>query len=227
MSLNKILVLNFFTLFFIFCLSLQPCFSAEDWLNITISDFESTLEVLQGKCKAAPFLITNRYSETVYIIFRIDKPADMDVTSFPKFLATLNSGQTVAGNLNVCVNEYLENNTYNISFWIDTTTKVNESRVRSGEYILGVTVLNNPEITTTSTISETTTSQVTSTSTIYTPVTTTTMESFDISIDKPRIGNLPGGEKLATVVVIAIALILIMIPYITFIKDRKAKTGSS
>jgi len=241
MSLNKKLTLRFLVLFFVFCLFFQPC-SADDILNITISNFEPTLEVLQGKCNAAPFHITNRYTETVHIYYRVDSPSDMDITSYPKDYTQLAPGATVAGNLNVCVNEYFENDTYNIKFWLETLTKVNESRVRSDKRTLGVVVQHNPEITTTtSTISETTTtisettlisSQTISTipttpatTTVLRSPVTTTMEGFDISM--PKIGNLPGGEKLSTVGVIIIASILIMIPYITFIKGRKAKVKGS
>jgi len=237
MSLNKKLTLNFFVLFFVFCLFLQPGFSADDILNITISDLEPTLEVLQGECNAAPFHITNRYTESVHIYYRIDSPSDMEITSYPKDYTQLALGAMIAGNLNVCVNEYFENDTYNIKFWLETLTKVNESRVKSDKHTLGVLVLNNPEITTTtSTISETTTSTISETTIVggqvvttiptYTP-TTTTVKIFDIDIEKPKTENLPGGEKLATVVVIVIALVLIMIPYLTFVKGRKAKTKVS
>ena len=231
MTLTKKIIL-FFLLFFVFCSFSQPVFSADDILNITISDIEPTLEVLQGECNAAPFHITNRYTESVHIYYRIDSPSDMNITSYPKYLTQLESGARVAGNLNVCVNEYFENDTYNIKFWIETTTKVNDSRVKSDKHTLGIVVLNNPKLeitTTTTTISETTTtmSQIISTIPTYTPTSTTTVKSFDIDIDKPKIENLPGKEKLVTVVVIVIALILIMIPYITFIKGRKAKTGGS
>jgi len=236
MPLNERLTLNFFVLFFVFCLFSQPCF-AEDILNITISDLEPTLEVLQGECNAAPFHITNRYTESVHIYYRVDSPSDMDITPYPKDYTQLASGATVAGNLNFCVNEYFENETYNIKFWIETLTKVNESRVKSDKYTLGVVVLNNPEITTTTrTINETTTSTISEITTIrsqvittiptYTPV-TTTVRSFDIEIDKTKIKDLPGGDKLVTVVVIIIALVLIMIPYLTFVKGRKAKTKVS
>jgi len=235
MTLIEKLTLNFLLLFSVFCLFFQPCL-ADDILNITISDFEPTLEVLQGECEAAPFIITNRYTESVHIYYRVDMPSDMDITSYPKDYTQLSPGATIAGNLNVCINEYFETDTYDIKFWIETLTKVNDSRVKSGKYTLEVVVLDNPEITTTtSTISETTTSTiseittiispVTGITTIYTPVTTTTVRSFDIK--KPNIGNLPGGEKLATVAVIAIALILVTIPYLTFLKGRKAKTKES
>ena len=231
MSLNKKLTLNSLVLFFIFSLFFQPCFSADDILNITISDFEPTLEVLQGECKAAPFHITNRYNESVHIYYRIDKPSDMDITSYPKDYTQLASGATIAGNLNVCVNEYFENDTYNIKFWIETLTKVNESRVKSDKRTLGIVVLYNPDLeitTTTSTVSEITTisGQTISTIPVYTPITTTT-RGFNIDIGRPKIENLPGREKLATVLVIVIALILIMIPYFTFVRGRKRKTEGS
>lgn len=231
MPLNKKLTLNFLLLFSVFCLSFQPSF-AEDILNITISDFEPTLEVLQGRCEAAPFLIANRYTESVHIYYRIDKPSDMDITSYPKDYTQLAPGATIAGNLNVCVNEYFETDTYNIKFWIETLTKVNESRVKSDKYDLGIVVLNNPAIettTTTSTISETTTisGQVITTIRIYTPITTTTVRSFDIDIDEPKISTSPGRERLTIIVVIVIVSILIMIPYITFVRGRKRKTGGS
>jgi len=229
MSFNKKLSLNLLVLFFVFCLFSQPCF-ADDILNITISDLEPTLEILQGECKTAPFHITNRYTETVNIYYRIDAPSDMNITSYPKDYTLLAPGETVAGNLNVCVNEYFENDTYNINFWIETLTKVNDSRVKSDKYTLGIVVLNNPNIeitTTTSTISETTTirSQIISTIPIYTPVTTVTVKTVDIDIDigKPKTGYLIGRDKLVTVGVIIIALILIMMPYLTFMRSQKQK----
>ncbi len=220
MSLNKRLTLNFLILFFVFFLSSKSCF-ADEMLNITIFDLEPPLEVMQGECKAAPFHIINQYNESVLIYYMIEKPLNMDITSFPNKYTQVASGATIAGNLNVCVNESLEKNTYNVSFWVETLTKVGENRVKSDKYILGVKVLNNPEITTT-----TTTSNPSSTSTSTTSTsTTTTVKSFDISIEKPSIGNITGGEKLGTIVVIVIALVLIMIPYLTFIRGRKAKTG--
>jgi hypothetical protein len=227
MSLIKKLTLNFLLLFLVFCLFFKPCLSA-DILNITISDLSPTLEVLQGKCRAAPFYITNLYNETVNIYYRIDKPSDMNITSYPKDYTLLTSGETIAGNLNVCVNEYFENDTYNIKFWIDTFTKVNESRVKSDKYTLGIVVLNNPNLknaTTTSIASETTTtkSQVISTIPVYTPITSTTIRNIDININvnKPKNEFLLGKEKLATVAIIIIALVLIMLPYLTFMKSQK------
>jgi hypothetical protein len=230
MSLIKKLTINFLILFFLFCLFFQPCFSAEDILDIKIFDLEPILEVLQGECKASPFHITNLYNDSVHIYYRVDAPSDMDITSYPKDYTLLASGTMIAGNLNVCVNEYFENDTYNIKFWIETLTKVNESRVKSDKYTLSIVVLNNPNIeitTTTTSISETTTikNQVISTIPIYTPITTTTVRKIDINIDadRPKTGDLFSREKLGTVVVIIIALILIMIPYLTFIKSQKSK----
>jgi len=229
MSLIKKSTLNFLVLFFVFCLFFQVCF-ADDILNITIYDLEPTLEVLQGECKAAPFHITNRYTESVHIYYRIDKPSDMDIKSYPKDYTLLSPGETIAGNLNVCVNEYFENDTYNIKFWLETLTKVNDSRVKSDKYNLDIVVLNNPNLeitTTTITISETSTtrSYVISTIPIYTPITTTTVRSIDVNIDinRPKTGNLLGRERLMTIGVIIIALILIMMPYFTFMRSQKRK----
>jgi len=233
MSLIRKITLNFLILFFVFCLFNQPCFAA-DLLNITITKFNPTLEVLQGACKAAPFHITNRYTESVHIYYRIDKPSDMDITSYPKDYTLLSPGASVAGNLNVCVDEYFVNDTYNIKFWLETLTKVNESRVKSDKYTLEIVVLNNPDIeitTTTSTISETTTtrSQVIRTIPIYTPETTTRVRNIEINIDidRSKSGNLFDREKLVLVGVIVIALILIMIPYLTFIKSQRRKKNES
>jgi hypothetical protein len=228
MCLNKKITLNFLLLFLVFCLFFQPCFSA-DILNITITELEPTLEVLQGKCGTTPFHITNLYNETVNMYFRIDKPSDMNITSYPNDYTLLASWETTAGNLNICVNEYFESDTYDIKFWIETFTKVNESRVKSDKYTLSIVVLNNPNIstTTTSTIIETTTikSQYTNTIPVYNPVVTTTIRNIDINmnIKKSKTGNFFEREKLVTVVVIIIALILIMIPYFTFIQSQKSK----
>jgi hypothetical protein len=233
-SIKKIT--NFLLLFLVFCLFFQECFSADDILDIKITDFEPSIEILQGKCKTAPFRIANLYNESVNIYYRIDKPSDMNITSYPKDYTLLTPGERIAGNLNICVNEYFENDTYNIKFWIETLTKVNESRVKSDKYTLGVTVLNNPDlknVTTTSIITETTTTkrQIISTIPVYTPaVTSTIMANLNISVDinkSKTSGILLGKEKLVTMVVIVIALILILIPYLTFIRSQKSKKMNS
>ena len=237
MSLSKKIVL-FHVSFFVFCSFFQPCFSTEDILVIEIYDLEPSLEILQGKCKSHPFEIYNAYNESILIYYIIDNPSDMDITSVPDENTLLESGATTDGILYICVDEHFSEDTYNINFWIGTWIEINntgsyrKSDFKSDRQTIEVMILNNPEITTTTTaITETTTSTIRSyiISTIptYTPTSTTTVRSFDIDIDKPKIENLPGKEKLVTVAVIVIALILIMIPYITFIKGRKAKTGES
>jgi len=236
MSFDKKLTLSFLVLFFVFFLLPRSCFSADDILNISISDFESTLEVLQGECEAAPFIITNRYNETVHIYYRIDAPSDMDITSYPKDYTQLSSGASIAGNLKVCIGEYFENETYDIKFWLETLTKVNESRVKSKKYTLELAVLDNPDLETTTvgettTIGETTTvtTQTINTIPVYTPTTTRTVRDFDVTTidmvtDKPDLGVSFRKDKLVTVIVIVIAVILIIIPYFTFMKSRKRKT---
>lgn len=227
MPLIRKLTLNFLVLFFVFCSLHQTCFSVDDILNITISDLEPTLEVLQGECDTAPFHITNRYNESVHIYYRTDKPSDMDITSYPKDYTLLESGATIAGNLKVCVNEYFENDTYEIKFWLETLTKLNESRVKSDKHTLGVKILYNPElkITTTTTVVETTTIESHDITTIssYTTSPTTTIKEVGVNKNGFKIGNLIDKKKLVIVAVIIILLILIMIPYFTFTKGRKTE----
>ena len=228
MVLIEKLKLNLLLLFFVFCLFFQPCFSAEDIINITITDLESNLEVLQRECNAAPFHIINRYNESVHIYYRIDKPSDMEITSYPKDYTLLASGATIAGNLNVCVNEYFENDTYNIKFWVETLTKVNESRVKSKTHTLGVKVLYNPdlEITTTSTttVVETTTSisQIATTFPVYTTIPTTTIRKNDGDTNGFKIEIID--ERILVIIgVIIMLMILVVIPYFTFYKGRKVE----
>ena len=229
MTLSEKITL-FSVLFFIFCSFFQSCSSADDILNITISNLEPTLEVLQGECNTAPFHITNRYNETVHIYYKVDSPSDMEITPYPKDYTMLESGEEIAGNLNVCVNPYFENVTYDIEFWLETLTKVNESRVKSNKHTLGIKVLYNPNLetttTTTTTVVETTTvmSQIITTFPSYTTIPTTTVKDYtDTTGNGFKIGNLIDKKKLMTVGVIIILLILIIIPYFTFTKGRKVE----
>lgn len=220
-------IIPFLTFLFLFYYFFKPCLSADDILEIKISDLEPTLEVLQGKCNTVPFHITNRYNESVNIYYRIDKPSDMVMHSYPKDYTLLESGATVAGNLNVCVNEYFENETYKIRFWLETLTNVNESRVKSDYYNFDVKILYNPnlETTTTTTSMETTTvkSQIITTTPTYTTIYTTTTErtDTDTNTNNFKIGNLIDRKQLITMGVIIILLILVMIPYITFTRSKK------
>lgn len=216
-----ILCLAFLFLFYSF---FKPCFSVDDILEIKISDLETTLEVLQGKCNTAPFHVMNRYNETVNVYYRIDSPSDMVINSYPKDYTLLEPGAIIAGNLNVCVNEHFENETYKIKFWLESLTKVNESRVRSDGYDLEVKVLYNPELeTTTSTSIETTTvkNQIITTIPTYTTIYTTTTKKTDKDTNNFKIGNLIDRKQLVTIGVIIILLILIIIPYLTFTRIKK------
>ena len=234
MCLNKKLMLSFLILFLVFCLFLKP-FSADDTPWIEIYDLEPAVEILQGKCRSHSFDIYNAYNYSALIYYVIDRPTDMDIVSSPDDYTLLESGETIDGILSICVSENLPKDNYTIHFQIGTWTKINDTGsyrkgdIKSDRQNIEVVVLSNPEITTTtSTVSETTTikGQVISTIPIYTPVTTTTIRTFDIDIDidRPKTGSLLGREKLVTIGVIIIALILIMMPYFTFIRSQKRKT---
>ncbi len=237
MSLSKKIIL-LLVLFFVFCSFFQSYSSAEDILNITIYELEPIVEILQGKCKSVPFEIYNAYNETVMVYYRIDE-SDMDIISSPDDYILLELGETIDGILSVCVNETLEEGTYNIDFWIEAMTKINntgsyrKSNVKSDKQTVNVMVLDNPEITTTtSTISETTTSYIQTTSAIPVnmSISTTTLRGSGTNVentDEPKTGNILRRDKLITIGIIIIALILIMLPYFTFIKSRKAKTEGS
>lgn len=211
---------------FIVCLFFQPCFSAEDFLNITIHDVERSLEVLQGECKTSPFHIINKHNGSVHIRYGMEVPSGMSVTSFPKEYTMINSNQTATGNLKICAGEQMESNTYNVSFWIDTLQNVGESRVKSKEHTIEVSVLNNPDITiTTSTKPETTTTpgHVTSTTPVI-PVNTTTMKETDT---EEETSGLFGKKNVMTIGVIVIALALIAIPFLSFKTRQSAKIEGS
>ncbi len=155
------------------------------------------LTILQGEYKTTRMYMENFGDEKlVFISFYYEKPSGIDIIHRPEY-TTLEPGSRVPILLNFTVGEDVENKTYKINVWAQSTP-IADKYSKSEKYPIYVTVLYNPSI-----IRPTTT-----TTTITTTTTTTLLEQ--------KIKEILLRKENLAILIIVILIALMVIPYLTF-----------
>ena len=190
--------LNFLIPFYLIWLIILQSSLSQEYIKIKLKIIFPNITVLQGSTTDTAFKAENLYVEPLVVDYKFEKPSGLNITTRPeKWSKEIVPNESATIHLTIYADKDLKNDTYTIKVWAEALEMMGDYHIQSEKYPINVTVLYNPILHTTTTTTSTTT-------------TTTTTLLTD------RIREMFSEKEKLGILIVAILVILILIPYLSF-----------